>query len=172
MADLILLKPSHYSTICLLLTKCCFEIYLCLWEEKGNFGCICFVKMKYLVKAKKKKNHAERRYFSLEVFSFQYYYNIGDKCSLWKNKLRRKRKILKHINSYHLEIILLKFWHYPSNYFLLSIYPSLQPSILVIHLASFYFLLKMNGSPQKLICIIITYNGYKTFHFADEPYFI
>lgn len=55
MADLILLKPSNYSTICLLLTKCCFEIYPCLWEEKGNFGCICFVKMKYLVKAKKKK---------------------------------------------------------------------------------------------------------------------
>ena len=55
MADLILLKPSNYSAICLFLTKCCFEIYLYLWEEKGNFGCICFVKMKYLVKAKKKK---------------------------------------------------------------------------------------------------------------------
>lgn len=55
-----------------------------------------------------------------------------------------------------MERILLKFWHYPSNYFLLSIYPSLQPSILVIHLASFYFLLKMNGSSQKLIRVIIT----------------
>ena len=55
MADLIVLKPSHYSAICLFLTKFCFEIHLHLWEEKGNFGCICFVKMKYLVKAKKKK---------------------------------------------------------------------------------------------------------------------
>lgn len=70
MADLILLKPLHYSTICLLLTKCCFEIYLCLWEQKGNFGCICFVKMKYLVKAKKKKITLKEDTFLWKFFLF------------------------------------------------------------------------------------------------------
>ena len=105
MADLILLKPSHYSTICLLLTKCCFEIYPCLWEEKGNFGCICFVKMKYLVKTNKKKSLWKKILFFGSFFLFSIIQFIGNKCSLWKKKLRRKRKILKHINSYHLEII-------------------------------------------------------------------
>lgn len=72
MADLIVLKPSHYSAICLFLTKFCFEIHLHLWEEEGNFGCICFVKMKYLVKAKKKKKQScwKKIFFFGSVFSF------------------------------------------------------------------------------------------------------
>ena len=92
MADLILLKPSHYSAICLFLTKCCFEIYLYLWAKKGNFGCICFVKMKYLVKAKKKKtNHAERRYFSLEVF-FLFSISIMSLTNVHYGKIKIKKK--------------------------------------------------------------------------------
>ena len=92
MADLIVLKPSHYSAICLFLTKFCFEIHLHLWEEKGNFGCICFVKMKYLVKAKKKKtNHAERRYFSLEVF-FLFSISIMSLTNVHYGKIKIKKK--------------------------------------------------------------------------------